>query len=343
MKKLLTSNLAATQLFRGAKVTETNKESIFSLLKKTQTLMPGDTLVITSAADSLPLQDSLERVQPASIQHGTESNSGSGVLAFLAIFGCVVGGPFLINWLWQKHLRNQAHKLAKSNFAQYDEWLSTYNSYYKSLAPDMRLRFMDRVTWFTTTKEFKCLDIPLDPKMPLLISAASVQITFGLDKYLLDFFDTIYIMQHNYNYGLFAMPFEGHVNSNGIYLSWDNFLRGYEDYTDADNVGIHEMAHALAYVNFMAGDNKGQDDAFIKRFYNFSAVARPIFNDMQTGKTNFLNQYAATNYNEFWAVAIETFFEQSLRMKIALPGLYESICSLLNQDPLREDKLLTVV
>jgi MtfA peptidase len=179
--------------------------------------------------------------------------------------------------------------------------------------------------------------------MPLLISAASVQITFGLDKYLLDFFDTIYIMQHNYNYGLYNMPFEGHVNSNGIYLSWDNFLRGFENYADADNVGIHEMAHALAYVNFMAGANDGQDEAFIKRFYNFSAVARPIFNDMQQGKRNLLNEYAGTNYNEFWAVAVETFFEKSLHMKVEMPDLYIAMCSLLNQDPLVPEKLITLL
>jgi len=66
-------------------------------------------------------------------------------------------------------------------------------------------------------------------------------------------------------------------------------LRGYEDYTDADNVGIHEMAHALAYVNFMAGANSGRDKAFITRFYHFSAVARPIFEDMQKGQKNLLN------------------------------------------------------
>ena len=64
------------------------------------------------------------------------------------------------------------------------------------------------------------------------------------------------------------------------------FLKGFADYTDADNVGIHEMAHALAYVNFMAEANNGQDEGFIKRFYDFSAVARPIFNDMQNGKNN---------------------------------------------------------
>ena len=146
---------------------------------------------------------------------------------FLIILACTVI-PFM-NWLWRRHKQQQAFKTAQSYFAEYDELLVTYNDYYKSLPTAMRQRFLERVTWFITSKTFNYVNLPGEDKMPLLIGAASVQITFGLDKYLLDFFDTIYIMQHNYIYGLYNMPFDGHVNSNGIYLSWDNFLRGYEN------------------------------------------------------------------------------------------------------------------
>jgi Mlc titration factor MtfA (ptsG expression regulator) len=300
--------------------------------------MPGDTPIIANARDSLRLPDSLNQLQ-ATFPGKPDTGNGTGVFIILLAAGIL----FLIIRYRRKYLQEQAYKAVQSNFTQYDEWLATYNEYYKSLPLYMRQRFLERVAWFITTKTFNALNLPLEDKMPLLISAASVQITFGLDKYLLDFFDTIYIMQHNYNYGLYNMPFEGHVNSNGIYLSWDNFLRGFENYADADNVGIHEMAHALAYVNFMAGANDGQDEAFIKRFYNFSAVARPIFNDMQQGKRNLLNEYAGTNYNEFWAVAVETFFEKSLHMKVEMPDLYIAMCSLLNQDPLVPEKLITLL
>ncbi|HTL08657.1 MAG TPA: zinc-dependent peptidase, partial [Chitinophagaceae bacterium] len=237
---------------------------------------------------------------------------------------------------------SMATAMLEANASQYDEWLSSYNAYYKSLPPLMRQRFLERVVRFNLGKEIRCVNLPAEEKMPLLIGAAAVQITFGLDKYLLDYFDTIYVLQHDYKYGLFARPFEGHVNSEGIYLSWDNFLKGYADYTDADNVGIHEMAHALAYVNFMAGANDAKDDAFINRFYDFSAVARPIFNAMQEGEETMLNNYAGSNYNEFWAVSVETFFERSLQMKVYMPSLYEAMCNLLNQDPLLPEKLLQI-
>jgi MtfA peptidase len=307
--------------------------------------MPGDTLIITSNGDSLQVPDTLFHRHAAMLSHKSRPGDATWFFLIIVVFVLIAATPFFINWVRKKYQRKQAYKKAQAlqaNFTQYDEWLAAYNGYYRSLPAGLRQRFLQRVAWFIATKTFTAVNLPLDDKMPLLISAASVQITFGLDKYLLDFFDTIYIMQRNYTYGLYERPFEGHVNSNGIYLSWDNFLRGYEDYTDADNVGIHEMAHALAYVNFMAGGNSGQDEAFIKRFYRFSEVARPIFNEMQNGKANLLNEYAAANYNEFWAVAVETFFEKPLHMKLDMPGLYEAICNLLNQDPMLPEKLITV-
>lgn len=306
--------------------------------------MPGDTLIIASHQHRLPLYDSLHRLPPAVLPDQMGSNDIAGTIFFVSFLAVVVGIPFLINWLRIKYHQQQAFKSAEAaleaNFTQYNEWLPAHNGYFKSLPADLRRRFLERALRFASTKKFNCINLPFDDKMPLLISAASVQISFGLDKYLLDFFDTVYILQHNYNYGLCQKPFEGHVNADGIYLSWDNFMKGFENYNDGDNVGIHEMAHALAYVNFMAGANDGQDEAFIRRFYAFSDVARPIFNAMQNGEINLLNNYAATNYNEFWAVAVETFFEKSLQMKIEMPHLYTSLCSLLNQDPLLPGKLL---
>ena len=75
------------------------------------------------------------------------------------------------------------------------------------------------------SKDFKYIDIQPEEMMPLLISGAAVQLTFGLNNYLLDYFKTIYVLRDNYRYGLYNMPFEGHVNEEGIYLSWNNFIR----------------------------------------------------------------------------------------------------------------------
>jgi hypothetical protein len=93
------------------------------------------------------------------------------------------------------------------------------------------------------------------------------------------------------------------------------------------------MAHALAYVNFVTQTE--EDRHFKNEFPNFSKVARPIFTSMQqTGAKNLLGDYAATNYHEFWAVAVEIFFESPVEFRQELPGLYEAMATVLNQDPL---------
>jgi|SRR5450432_3790696 len=171
--------------------------------------MPGDTIPVNNTSDSLKLHPLAQQL--VNFPHKNQHDDGLHFFVVMAILLFVAAFPFIIYWLRKKYLRQQAYKTARSNFAQYDEWLGAWNGYYKSLPAELRQRFLERVAWFMATKTFTCVNLPMEDKMPLLISSASIQITFGLDKYLLDFFDTIYIMQRNYQYAFYDRPFEGHV------------------------------------------------------------------------------------------------------------------------------------
>jgi Mlc titration factor MtfA (ptsG expression regulator) len=239
-------------------------------------------------------------------------------------------------WIWVK--KKKISRVYKERHQDFEALLARYNPYFKSLSKTGRERFLRRVLLFMELKKFEYVDIDPEESMPLLVSAAAVQLTFGLENFLLDYFGTIYILKDKYRYGFYNMPFEGHVSQEGIYLSWNHFIRQFNDYSDGQNVGLHEMAHALTYVNFTV--QKGRDNAFYTHFTDFSVIARPIFERMQTGESNLLGEYAATNYQEFWAVSIETFFERSTTFKRHLPELYSALCFLLNQDPLTPEKIL---
>ena len=240
-------------------------------------------------------------------------------------------------WIWKK--KKKIGQVYQNRHQDFDGILSRYNPYYKSLTNAGRDRFLRRALEFMEFKKFEYVDIQPEESMPLLISAAAVQLTFGLEHFQMDYFRNIYILKDKYRYGLYNMPFEGHVSENGIYLSWSNFIREFSDYSDGQNVGLHEMAHALTYVNFTV--QQGRDNTFHDRFKDFSLIARPVFERMQAGETFLLDPYASTNYQEFWAVAVETFFERSTAFKKQLPDLYYSLCTLLNQDPLTPDKILS--
>ncbi len=253
------------------------------------------------------------------------------LLVFCGIFLSEVLHPRVEGFLLHRKLKD---------FAQHEPFyrhlVSVNMSYFHRLDAQQQQKFLFRTFLFHKSKRFHYVDIEAKPEMPVLISAVAAQLTLGLEKFSLNYFHNIFVLQHDYHYGYYSLPFMGHVDSSGIYLSWDNFLKGLRSTPESNNVGLHEMAHALAYVNFIT---KTQEDKyFIKEFKNFSKIARPIFQEMQKGKRNLLGDYAATNYHEFWAVSVEMFFENPLRFRHELPELYVAMAKVLNQDPLEQIK-----
>ncbi len=233
--------------------------------------------------------------------------------------------------IYKLHVRQQFRKfVSKETF--YHSVVSRHLKYYNRLNLEEQRKFLFRTFLFKKSRHFHYIEVQETAEMPILISAVAVQLTFGLEKYMLNYFNDIFVLRDDYHYGFYSRPFMGHVDQTGIYLSWDNFMKGISGQTPDCNVGLHEMGHALAYVNFITQTD--EDRHFKKEFKNFSMVARPIFTAMQLGGKNLLGDYATTNYHEFWAVSVETFFENPVRFKHELPDLYKAMVQVLNQDPL---------
>ena len=253
------------------------------------------------------------------------------VFIFALIVGLILMQSTLLEWFDKLNVKRHYRKfLSQETF--YHSIVSQHFKYYNRLSLDEQRKFLFRTYLFRKAKKFHYIEVSETPEMPILVSAVSVQLTLGLDKYLMNYFRDIYVLRDDYHYGFYSRPFQGHVDHSGIYLSWDNFMKGLKGQTPNCNVGLHEMGHALAYVNFITQTE--EDKHFKKEFKNFSKVARPIFNAMQEGNKNILGDYAGTNYHEFWAVSVEVFFENPIRLRHELPDLYAAISKLLRQDPI---------
>lgn len=303
--------------------------------------MPGDTTyILNEAGDTVHViipgvtghLVTVDTIAVAYEYHDPEPASEWWLTYPFIIFGVVFLAPLFVKWLRRGIDRQKAERVFLDKQVVYNNILDRFNPYYHNLPAELQKRFLKRTLHFMTSKRFKYVEMEGEEHMPLLVSAVAVQLTFGLENYLLDHFHTIFILKSDYNYGLYNVPFQGHVNSDGIYLSWNNFLKAFADYSDGDNVGLHEMAHALSYVNFVADD--GSDDEFKERFRLFSQTGRAAFRQVQEGTITFLGTYAGTNYEEFWAVCVENFFERPKAFKLHLPSLYDAMCNLLNQDML---------
>jgi hypothetical protein len=158
-----------------------------------------------------------------------------------------------------------------------------------------------------------------------------VQLSFGLPNYQLEFFKNIHIVADAYEHHRNGELWVGHVEPQGIYLSWKHFLQGYADAHDNVNVAIHEMAHAVYYDNFL--DNAGLDPDFRARFAKLSPVFGPALVDLMISRRSYLRPYAYTNVQEFWAVGVEAFFENPVVLRDTMPALYNVIAEILKQDP----------
>lgn len=216
--------------------------------------------------------------------------------------------------------------------ADLDRILTKRFPYYKELLQPEKERFLKRLEEFIEIKTFKIHVKPGYIEMPVLISAAAIQLTFGLKKYLLPHFEFIHVYPEEF---MRVHPviclLEGNVSGHSINLSWKHFLDGYEDCSDGKNVGLHEMAHALYYQTFVIEEHV--DDGFRRTFDEFEMDGNKVYETEKSTAGGLYSEYGEKNFQEFWAESAELFFEKPGALKNLYPTLYASIRILLNQDP----------
>ncbi|MEO6231720.1 MAG: zinc-dependent peptidase [Ferruginibacter sp.] len=213
-----------------------------------------------------------------------------------------------------------------------DEVLIKRFAYYQKLDEADRTKFVQRLKKFIAIKTFVIHDSSGYKEMPILISATAIQISFGLDKYLLPHFNVFNIYPREFlgTYPFFRFLL-GNVSGNTINLSWKNFMDGYTFPGDGQNVGIHELAHALYYQTFVV--EKHIDKKFKDTFIDFDNHGNKVYDLEKKAGKGLYTSYAMKDFQEFWAESVEIFFEKPIQMKAIYPSLYAAISDLLNQDP----------
>ncbi len=203
--------------------------------------------------------------------------------------------------------------------------------YYKRLSEVEKSRFAARVKAF---KKYKTIEgregFVVDERAEILVSATSIQLTFGLNEYLLDYFDEIIIYPHKYYSHSNNNYHVGEVDTKGlVVLSWEDFYVGILIENDSKNVGLHEFAHSLMLSDAM----HLEVDSFFSNYYpQWEAAAHKYLSTHKKG-SGFFRDYALINIQEFFAVGVEYFFEKTSEFRMQEPVLFIHFCKLLNQIP----------
>lgn len=210
--------------------------------------------------------------------------------------------------------------------------LKQKNSYFKNLSAGAQQRFVERLYKFMEDKYFVGREgLVITDEIRVLISAAAVQLTFGLKDYTISHLHTINVFPKIFYSKFFETSFKGLTTQGGVLsLSWDDFRDGFADDGDKLNLGLHELAHAL---NIDMDEEGSYDDHFSRHFKTWKTAALNDLQRLKEGSITFLRKYGSTNIHEFFAVCIEHFFEAPLQFRRELPLLYGHTALMLNQDP----------
>jgi len=204
--------------------------------------------------------------------------------------------------------------------------------YYSQLQPSLQKLFLKRLQRFISQKIFIIKDDEGFREMPVLVSAAAIQLTFGLKNYLLSFYKYIRIFPEEFfREGSFKILI-GNVQDNIITVAWNHFLKGYEDPANGSNVGLHEISHAL-YIQKLVID-EGYAKEFSERYSRLVDDCGTAAEIEKAGLKDLYSSYADTDLQEFWAESVELFFEKPAELMEHYPEVYQSMQLLLNQNPL---------
>lgn len=120
-----------------------------------------------------------------------------------------------------------------------------------------------------------------------------------------------------------------------VILSWDHVQRGTADWTDGQNVVLHEFAHQL---DSESGSNNGAPYlGSTTNYRSWSAVLSRDYanlrNDAMYQQQSVMDHYGATSPAEFFAVATETFFEKPWQMAERHGELFGELFKYYRVDP----------
>ncbi len=264
--------------------------------------------------------------------------------AFLIILAAAIAGWSVYRW---KRRRKRRRLLAAPLSPGQRAFVARHVSLYRRLSPALRAKLEGKINLFLDQVTFLgCDGLEVTEEMRLAIAGQACLLVLNKDNRWYDDLFTILV---------YPGPFKTrHVETDGfietvseevrsgeswalgpVVLSWADAERGAFIDDDGHNVVIHEFAHQL---DEQSGDSDGaplidrnQDSAEWARI--FRTAYERLLRDAEAGRETILDPYGAEAPAEFFAVAVECFFETPAALKRAEPDLYDQLAAYFRLDP----------
>ncbi len=240
----------------------------------------------------------------------------------LYILSGILPHPVRRSWI------NMVYPDEKSKWNEYHAFLKQHFPYFKLLNNKEKGEFLVRLFDFKNQIPVEGREgIEIDEQKHVLLSASLSQITFGYQGFRLSNFQKIIIYPEIFYSKYLDTEVKGITYSSGyIYLSWQDFEEGYLNFKNKINLGLHEFAHAL----MLEKNRISESNEYEIMHAMFAQLSRKI--DQTGDEDPIFRNYGFTNFQEFWAVSVEVFFEQPIQLQKTYPNLYKVLTKLLQQD-----------
>jgi MtfA peptidase len=215
----------------------------------------------------------------------------------------------------------------------YEQSLSQIFPFFNILDFQLKNKFKKRLEHFIKIHSFEGREgLAVTDEMRLLISAAAVRMTLGLNYYDFSLFPEILIYPDVYYSPFSKTHNKGETNPQGIIaFSWPHLVEGFKTESDHINLAYHEFAHALI---FAAVSDTPSDSGFEAGYEMFSDALSHDHLSQKVYSLKIFRDYAFTNKMEFFAVAAENFMEAPRDLHDECYELYDILRHMLRQDPL---------
>jgi Mlc titration factor MtfA (ptsG expression regulator) len=211
---------------------------------------------------------------------------------------------------------------------------------YSKLSPEMQQQVQDYTQEFLHDKSFEgCGGLVVDDEIKVTIAAQASLLLLNRKVRCYPRLYSVLVYPSAY-----LVKGENHEPSvrlgeswqtGAVVLAWDSVQRGAANFTDGDNLVIHEFAHQLDQE-----DGSSDGAPILDGGSSYAAWARVLSREYERlrrrvdkGKKTVMDAYGASHPAEFFAVASEAFFEKPRQLHSKHPELYGELRNLYQVDP----------
>lgn len=269
----------------------------------------------------------------AGVVGGTVAVIGGQIGAVWSLVGLVPAGLILAGGLRQAFRR---WKRAKEDVTvEEKEWLSEHIPLYRRFDEEHRRRFERDVQFILADYTFEGIqDVEVTDSLRLSVAAGAALLLHGRPSWELPGSQTVLFYPERFNetyYDSAHGEFDGMAHQQGpIILTAPAVEASWAHPEDGDNVVLHELAHLFDF------DNEGADGVpslvASGSAAHWQKLVRNEMRRVRNGRS-ILRPYAAEAPSEFFAVAVESFFEQPDRMHKHHDELFAALLAIFQFDP----------